>query len=322
MSYLSRFGIAAAFCVGSGVTWLAMRPARTTFESSAAVTQQESVSDKRSARSEQWPNADFSSIEMGDRLYSLFNTFGPKAPFVETVTYTVRAPWAGAKSAWLSDYASHFKTSKHFIAHSLTGGKSYEFSRLREGDRFNVMTTERDVRFHLIVDLSRAHMWLYFIDVENNEHLLLKNFPVSLGRLDSGSASGSLTPLGIYALGDRIGIYKPGKVGHYNGESHEMIRTFGTRWIPFAKEVAKCTNPAKGFGVHGCPWRADHEGKLKEDRSVLGTYQTDGCIQLAHEDIEQLFSIIITRPTTIEIVRDYFDAELPGQPAACAAELR
>lgn len=315
MKYLSTMGILAAFCVGSGLTWVATRAIPGTLKPAP-----QQVAEKMCPAS--WPNSDFSGIEMGDRLYALFNTFEPKLSIVKTVKYSAQAPWSKGKSAWLSDYASHYRTSKHFIAYSLNRAANYELQKVCEGDVFNVLSDERDVRFHLIVDLSRAHMWLYAIDLENDEHLLLKNYPVSLGRLDVGSHSGSLTPLGIYSLGSRIGIYKPGKIGYYNGEPHEMIRTFGTRWIPFEKEVAGCSAPARGLGIHGCRWCEGEEGKLIEDRAVLGTYKTDGCIQMAQEDMEKLFSIIITRETTIEIVRDYCEAHLPGKPAVCAAVLR
>lgn len=311
-------GILAAFCVGSGLTWVATRAVPGKLEPSS----QKATDTSPEKHPTNWPISDFSGIDMGDRLYALFNTFEPKLPIVKTVTYSSRTPWIKGKPAWLCDYASHYKTSKHFIACSLNRGPNYELQRVREGDVFNVLSDERAIRFHLIVDLSRAHMWLYAIDLENDEHLFLKNYPVSLGRLDSGSYSGSLTPIGIYALGERIGIYKRGKIGHYNGEPHEMIRTFGTRWIPFEKEISGCSAPARGLGVHGCPWRESEQGELLEDRAVLGTYKTDGCIQLAQEDMEKLFSIIITRPTTIEVVRDYSEAHLPGKPATCEAPLR
>jgi hypothetical protein len=318
MRSISKIGLIGAFCVGVGLTWGLTR-ASVPSEQAASIAERPKKSPSEQLA---WPNPDFSGIEMGDRLYGLFNTYEPKLPFVKTVTYTARAPFAKGRSAWLSDYATHFKTSKHFIACSLNRAPHYELQRVREGDIFNVLDADLDIRFHLVVDLSRSHMWLYFVDLEKDEHLLLKNFPVSLGRLESHAASRSLTPLGTYTLGERIGIYKPGKIGHYNGGVHEMIRTFGTRWIPFEKEVVHCTAPARGFGIHGCPWREGEEGSLVEDRSVLGTYQTDGCIQLVQEDMEKLFSIIITRPTTIEITTDIKTVTLPGKRAESDVPLR
>ena len=82
-----------------------------------------------------------------------------------------------------------------------------------------------------------------------------------------------------------------------------MVRVFGTRWIPFEGEIENCTDAAKGLGIHGCPWVESAEsGELVEDKSKLGTYASDGCIQMAQEDLEELFAIIITKKATIEIV--------------------
>ncbi len=90
-----------------------------------------------------------------------------------------------------------------------------------------------------------------------------------------------------------------------------MIRVFGTRWIPFEKEIEGCSEPAKGFGLHGLPWTSDPtSGALVE--SKMSRYDSDGCIRLAQEDIEEIFSIVITKPTTVELVRDFHEAKLPG----------
>ena len=93
-----------------------------------------------------------------------------------------------------------------------------------------------------------------------------------------------------------------------------MIRIFGTRWIPFEEALSDTTEPARGFGIHGAPWYKDEESdQLIENRSCLGKYESDGCIRLGTEDMEELFSIIVTKPTTIEIVTDISQAHLPGQ---------
>ena len=49
-----------------------------------------------------------------------------------------------------------------------------------------------------------------------------------------------------------------------------------------------------------------------EDLSTIGSYESDGCIRLAQSDIEELYAIIITKPTVVEIVTDFHDAEIPG----------
>ena len=93
--------------------------------------------------------------------------------------------------------------------------------------------------------------------------------------------------------------------GWYGSQKVEMITIFGSRWIPFDKELASTTAPAKGLGIHGLPWRHNDKGELVEERSSLGRYSSDGCVRLATEDIEELFAIVITRPTLVELVKDF-----------------
>ena len=102
-------------------------------------------------------------------------------------------------------------------------------------------------------------------------------------------------------------------MGNNNGQRVEMIKVFGTRWIPFDKEISGCTAAPAGFGIHGVPWIPNDKGDLVEKIDSLNKYESDGCIRLSTADIEELFAIIITRPTVIEIVKDYFDAQLPGE---------
>lgn len=247
-----------------------------------------------------------------DRIHMLFDTHGPKLPFVETVTYKSRADWMKGRPAWLSDYAGHYKTSRHFIARSLNGKPDYFKQDIGNGDRFNVFRLNTDLTFYLVIDTSRCKMWFYAYTPSSSERVLLKTYDVSLGRLDNSSASGLLSPLGRFELGDKVAIYKPKSTGIFNGEKTEMIRVFGTRWIPFESEYEDATAPAKGFGIHGVPWVGNKEGSLTEDASSLGKYESDGCIRLSTKDVEELFAIIITKPTTVELVRDFAEAHLPG----------
>lgn len=246
-----------------------------------------------------------------NRIEELFNKGEPKLPFVETIPYRSRVSWQKGRPAWLSDYASHYETSRHFIARSLNGKPDYFKQELMEGDRFNVFKKEAHVRFHLVVDTSRCKMWLYALSGEApQEKTLLKSYPVCLGRLDAAKTSGFLTPLGRYSLGNRIAIYKPKMMGYHNGKKVEMIRVFGTRWIPFEKEVADVTAPAKGFGLHGVPFAENSRGELTQDKSSIGKYESDGCIRMAKDDIEEVFAIIITKPAEIEIVKNFSQASL------------
>lgn len=246
-----------------------------------------------------------------DRIEELFKT-DSKLPIIETITYRSRVAWQKGRPAWLSDYASHYLTSRHFIARSLNGGPDYFKQDVAEGNRFNVLRPTKKISFYLLIDTSRSKMWFYYLDGDTNERALLKTYAVGLGRFDSSKPSGMLTPLGKYSLGDKIAIYKPKVMGFYDGKKTEMIRVFGTRWLPFDKELGECSAPAAGFGLHGVPWIIGDKGELVESLSSLGKYESDGCIRLSTRDIEELFAIVITRPTVVELVKDFYAAALPG----------
>lgn len=248
-----------------------------------------------------------------DRVNEFFNKVEPKFPIVQTITYKSRVPWQKGRPAWLSDYASHYSTSRHFIARSLNGKADYLKQDVAEGGRFNVLHPDKNISFYLLIDTARSKMWFYYLDLDSNERVLVKTYNVGLGRIDSTKPSGLLTPLGKYTLGDKVAIYKPKMTGFHSGKKVELIRVFGTRWIPFDKEIGESTASPDGFGIHGVPWMANEQGELTENIECLGKYESDGCIRLATRDIEELFAIIITRPTTIELVKDYYEADLPGK---------
>ncbi len=247
-----------------------------------------------------------------DRVEMLFNKTGPKFPFVETIVYKSRVPWQKGRPAWLADYATHFATSRHFIARSLNGKVNYTKQDLAEGDRFNVFRKDCDITFHLVADLSRCRLWLYCCDIDKHVRYLIKTYQIGVGRRDQTCTSGLLTPRGVYSLGNKIAIYKPKMQGFYNGKKVEMLRVFGTRWIPFEKEIKGCTAPAKTLGIHGVPWTPSANGDLVEDLSSIGKYESDGCVRLATSDMEEIFAIIITKPATMELVADFNEADLPG----------
>lgn len=240
-----------------------------------------------------------------DRMGLLFSPFGPRLPIVQTVRYTPKVQWVKDRPAWIVDYASHFQTSKHFISRSLTGKKDYFHYEINPGDRFNVLRNDIPFEFYLIVDVSHCKLRFYYIEPLKKEMTLLKGYAVTLGRRDEMSPSGCLTPLGKYKLGPRIAVYKPGMVGTFRKQKTEMVQIFGTRWIPFEEEVGGCTAPARGYGIHGQPWQKSADGQWHESTEVSNPYSSDGCIRLATEDMEELFSIIVTRPTTIEIVKSF-----------------
>ncbi len=242
-----------------------------------------------------------------DQVWRLFTTGRHKLPIVETVRYRSRVSWLKDRPAWVTDYAAHFSTSRHFIARSLNGKKDYYTQKVSSGDSFNVL--KKELSFYLVVDLSRCKMWFYAIDGESNERTLLRTYKVGLGRFDEESYSGLLTPKGKFLLGDKVAIYKPGNMSIT--DETEMVRIFGTRWIPLIEET---DGRQHGYGFHGAPWVYDLEAEAyEEDLSTIGSYESDGCIRLAQADIEELYAIVITKPTVVEIVTDFHEANIPGE---------
>jgi len=240
-------------------------------------------------------------IEQVDRVGLLYQK-DSKLPIVETITYKSRVSWKQGRPAWLVDYASYHQTPLDFIARCLNESPNYTPPPATEGMRFNVLSKKIDFHFLLTVDLKTCSMGLYAVLPQKNEKIALKTYNVALGRPDSTKASRCLTPVGKYTLGSRILTIKPKQMGTYKGARVELIRVFGTRWIPFEKELEACSEPAKGFGIHGTPWANDPQtGILSDNTSSIGKYESDGCIRLKRQDMEELYSIISTRHTIIEI---------------------
>lgn len=238
----------------------------------------------------------------GDFVEKLFSTGQDKLPIVETVTYKSRVPWLKGRPAWIADYASHYDTSRHFIARSLNKKPDYYTQKIAPGDKFNVLRSDKPINFYLLIDLSKCKMWFYYIDINAKEKVFLKAYTVGLGAFRDNK---SLTPTGQFLLGDKVVMYKPGMYGYFHNEKVEMISTFGTRWIPFKEEIAGCSDRAKGYGIHGLPCEVNPETKeVVEKIDLLGKYDSDGCIRVAKNDIEELYSILVSRPTIVEIVSD------------------
>lgn len=235
-----------------------------------------------------------------DRVSLLFQRPSP-LPIVETIPYKSKVNWKQSRSAWLVDYAAHYKTHLHFIARSLNGKPDYSPKAAREGEMINVLSTTKNFYFHLLVDLSACRMSFYYVCPDENERMLLKTYRVGLGRPDASKASGYLTPVGRYKLGGRVAVFQPKMMGSHKGQKVELIRVFGTRWIPFEKEIGECSEPAKSYGIHGTPWSVQGTA-LVDNPSSIGRYESDGCIRLGSKDIEELFAIIATRDAVVEIV--------------------
>ncbi|MES2198834.1 MAG: L,D-transpeptidase [Chlamydiota bacterium] len=252
-----------------------------------------------------------------DRVFQLFSTGPSKLPIVETIEYSSSASWLKGRPAWLSDYAAYYGTSRHFIARSLNGSLDYFSQKVLTGDRFNVFKKDKKIEFHLALDVSRLQLALFYLDLDTHERVLLKVYPVGLGRLDPTKPSKTATPLGVYQLGEKVAVYKPGVMGFFHDKKTEMIQVFGSRWIPLGEEIEGCSEPGRGYGIHGAPWIVDTaSGQLVENSGCIGKYESDGSIRLLAKDIEELYAIVITKPTFIYISKDFHDIALPGVEVA------
>jgi lipoprotein-anchoring transpeptidase ErfK/SrfK len=227
-------------------------------------------------------------------------------PIVETIVYKSHVPWKRNRQAWLIDYANYYKTPLDFLYRCLNNKADYTPRDVAEGVQFNVYRRNLDFRFHAIVSLSSCRLRLYYVIPGERRVVFLKSYQVCVGRKDASRASGFLTPLGTYQLGSRVAVFRPRMMGMHKNKKVEMIQVFGTHWIPFEREISGCTEPAKGFGIHGTPIHHNEQtGQLEEDTSSIGQSESDGCIRVANKDMHELFSIVSTRTTYVEIVPSF-----------------
>lgn len=257
--------------------------------------------------SEEKGGEEASSLPEGSRMAELFISKGmPSFPFVEVITYQSKVPWKPNKLAWLVDYARYYQTSRYFISRSLSRKRDYFFQEVRNGERFNVFGREVLLSFYLLVDLSRCKVWLFAHEEREDRYTFLSCYRVGLGRKEERESAKSLTPTGVYRLGNKVAIYSNHSVDFFEKKKRSMIEIFGTRWIPFEEEIDNCSEPVCGdsgkhFGVHGIPWEKRGE-EWVERRELIGEYASDGCVRLLSEDMEELFAVIISRKSYIEIV--------------------
>ena len=252
-----------------------------------------------------------------NRMDSLFNPHSKTLlPVIETVTFVSAVPWVQGREAYIADYARYHHTSTYFIARSLHGQGGDLTYHVSKGDRFNVFKQDAAIEFHLVADLSLLRMWVYYVELNTEQRVLLGSYPFCGGKHDVTQLSGSLTPTGVYRLGQHIAIYKPGDQGVWKNQMCEMVTIFGVRWIPFEQEIRACTAPAKGLGIHGVSYHYNAE-KLQyvEESSCIGTYTSNGCIRLKTEDVVELFALVSSKPSYIHIVSSFDDAKLPGKEA-------
>lgn len=236
---------------------------------------------------------------------------GSNCPIVETISYKSHVPWKKHRPAWLIDYANYYKTPLDFIYRSLTGSSEAAAPSISEGMQFNVFRRNVEFRFHIVVSLSSCRIRVYYVIPQERRVVFLKSYPVCVGRKDPARASGHLTPTGVYQLGSRVAVFRPRMMGMYKGKQIELMQVFGSHWIPFDTEIEGCSEPAKGFGIHGMPMvRKEATGDLVEDESSIGLCASDGCIRLMGRDMKELFSIVSTRTTYVEIVPTFQQSRL------------
>ncbi len=236
-----------------------------------------------------------------DRMNELFKSRSSSLPFIESLAYAARVDWLSGRPAYLGDYSAHYQTSKHFISRSIRGAGNYLSDVVSKGQKFNVYRKDYPIEFHLIVDLSRLKLWLYCHDKVLAATTLLKTYRICAGKLDGSRPSGSLTPTGHYAIGKELAVYQPGDRGSFKNDACEMITIYGKRWIPFGK----------GLGLHGVPWKRTGEA-LQEQSACIGHYETEGSIRLLTEDIEEIYAVIASKPASLQIVKDFSEAQLPS----------
>jgi hypothetical protein len=251
-------------------------------------------------------------IEHDDEPEALAALFvkGSNCPIVKTIRYKSRVPWKSGRSAWLIDYAKHYKTPLDFIYRSIHNGEDKIPSSIADGVEFNVYRDDVDFRFHLLVSLSSCTMRMYYVLQKEKKVVFLKSYRICVGRKSSQTTSGYLTPMGLFQLGPRVAVFKPNMMGPYKGKRVELIQIFGSHWIPFEKEISDCSEPAKGYGIHGTPMVRNAKGEIEEQIETIGGYHSDGCIRLSGKEMKELFAVISTRKTYIEIVSSFQQSRL------------
>lgn len=226
---------------------------------------------------------------VADSVYRFFSTGPDQFPIVETISYTSRVPWLKGRPAWIADYAAYYGTSRYFIARSLSGKADYQSQKVTAGSKFTVFRKERPIHFYLLVDLSRKKMGLYYHDLQENEKVLVKTYSIGV--------SPHLLP-GRFILGQKVAVYKASR-----DEVEEPAKLFGTRAIPLEIEGGG----KKEFAVHGVPWVRDSFGQWEENKELISSSSDEKGICLSREDMEELFAIVIPKPTFVDVVRDFMD---------------
>ncbi|MEM8628498.1 MAG: L,D-transpeptidase [Chlamydiota bacterium] len=252
---------------------------------------------------------DLPEANLVDRL---FKTDNSKLPIVETITYTSQVPWLVGRCAWIADYASYYETSRYFIARSLQQQDCYSWHGVAPGDQFNVLSLKKAIEFHLILDLSRSRIWFYYLDLEKNARTLLKTYQAGIRPTAQQERAECLIEPGIYRVGEEVAVYQPGIMGYALEEKVEMVRVFGTRRLPCKPVEQRGEQAGHAFAIQGLPQLEGSQRDCGEDANMLAKGRSGKAVQMARQDIEELFAIVITKPTFVHVVSDFYEAKLPG----------
>ncbi len=121
--------------------------------------------------------------------------------------------------------------------------------------------------FSIQIDKSENKLWLY----ANGE--LLKTYPVATGRNNS-------TPIGSFTIENKLENptwYTTGAVIPPDSPKNML----GTRWLGFSLQ---------SYGIHGTIFP-----------ETIGTQDSEGCIRMLNEDVEELYSIVPVK-TNVTVV--------------------
>jgi len=127
---------------------------------------------------------------------------------------------------------------------------------------------------------KKLRVWVapFSIVVDKSQNtLLLKTGDIVFKSYTVATGSNNSTPVGTFKIIEKIPNppwYKPGAV--IPAGSPENI--LGTRWLGLTKE---------GYGIHGTT-----------DPKSLGNQVTAGCVRMANQDVEELYSVV---PVGVEV---------------------
>jgi len=158
---------------------------------------------------------------------------------------------------------------------------------LASPDRIRVGQSLKVVRgpFHAVVDKSEYRLDVYWGQLDDpSSWVYVQSFPVGLGEGDS-------TPLGRFVVRGDSRLKDPAWTNPRTGEHHDPGpgNPIGRYWIGMEGqgEYASLT----GFGIHGT-----------NEPASIGQQRSMGCIRLADEDIELLFTMLVERSSAIRVV--------------------